>query len=89
MTCAPSLGLQHGATGQACPQTCQGLAGLHQLFNELIAALQHLCQLLQLELHLVAVLLIHRVHVLLHLLTQLSHLEHGGKGDGEMEMGTG
>ena len=62
------------ANGQTFSETCQGLTGLQELIIELIAALQHLRQLLQLPLHLITVLLIDCVHVLLHLLAGLCHL---------------
>lgn len=67
-------GFCHLANSQALSKTCKCLAGLHELLTELSAALQHLCQLLQLHLHLSTVVFIDRVHVLLHLLAHLRHL---------------
>lgn len=60
--------------GQAISEPCQSIAGLIELLVELAAAPQHLGHLLQLHLHLVAVLCIHHVHVLLHLVAYLNHL---------------
>lgn len=62
------------ARSHALSETRQRLAGLHQLFMKLCAALQHPCQLLQLQLHLFTVFFIDRVHVVLHLLAYVCHL---------------
>lgn len=55
-------------------QTRQRLGGLHQLLMESSATLQHLGQLLQLHVHLVAVVFVNGVHAFLHLLAHFCHL---------------
>ena len=62
------------AEGQALAEALEGLTGPQEVLVELAAPLQYPRQLLQLGLHVTAVVLVDRVHVLLHLLAELRHL---------------